>query len=117
MTPRPPAAHPPASPPPPARGPVPRRPGVAVRALRGFSGVVAGGLVALALTVVLVQWLASSVYPPGPGGAVVAGHLVGALAAVAFQVVADRSAGRRAVFAALAVLVVAVVVLWFGWWR
>lgn len=93
----------------------PRTP-LGVRALRGFSGVLAGGLVALAVAVGVAQWLVSSSGKLGPGLVAVVGHAVVALAAVVLQVVADRSQGRRAVLAAGSVLVLVAGVLWFGWW-
>ncbi|MGH4026725.1 MAG: hypothetical protein ACRDRV_19305, partial [Pseudonocardiaceae bacterium] len=83
----------------------PPTPTLALRALRGFSGVLAGGLVALAVTVAIAQWLIGSAARPGPGTTVVLGHGAAALAAVILQVVADRSRGARATLAALAVLV------------
>lgn len=89
---------------------------IPLRALRGFSGVLAGGLVALAVTVAVAQWLAGSAAEPGPGGALVLGHGAAALAAVALQVVADRSRGARATLAATAILVLTAAVLWFGWY-
>ena len=94
----------------------PRRAGLGLRALRGFSGVLAGGLVALAVTVAVAQWLIGSVERPGPGPAVVAGHAAAALAAVGLQLVADRSRGARALLATVAVLVLTALVLWFGWY-
>lgn len=99
------------------RPPGPRhRAGFGVRALRGLSGVLAGGLVALAVTVAAAQWLIGSVDRPGPGLAVVAGHTAAAVAAVGLQLVADRSRGARATLAACAVLALTALVLWFGWY-
>jgi len=89
---------------------------IGVRVLRGISGVLAGGLVALAGTVAVAQWLISSSGRPGPGTVAVVGHAMAALAAVLLQVVADRSRGRRAALAAGSVLVLVAGVLWFGWW-
>lgn len=94
----------------------PRRSGPGLRALRGFSGVLAGGLVALAVTVAVAQWLIGSVDRPGPGFGAVAGHAVAAVAAVGLQLVADGSRGARAALAAVAVLVLAALVLWLGWY-
>jgi hypothetical protein len=78
--------------------------------------VLAGGLVALAVTVGMAQWLAGSFASPGPGIATVTGHAVAALFAVVLQVVADHARGRRAALAAGTVLVIVTGVLWFGWW-
>ncbi|HEX2298670.1 MAG TPA: hypothetical protein VHH34_09165, partial [Pseudonocardiaceae bacterium] len=87
------------------RPPPPPQPALALRALRGFSGVLAGGLVVLAVTVAGAQWLIGSAARPGPGTAFVLGHGTAALIAVVLQVVADRSQGARATLAATAVLV------------
>ncbi len=86
------------------------------RAARELSGVLAGGLIALAAAVCVAQWLASTSGHPGPGRATVAGHVVAALAAVALQLASERSRGRSAALASWSVLVLAVGVLWFGWW-
>ena len=50
-----------------------------VRAARGLSGTLAGGLVVLALVVCAAQWLAGTSGRPGPGMAEVVGHVVAAL--------------------------------------
>jgi hypothetical protein len=87
-----------------------------VRATVGLSGVLAGGLVALAVTVCLAQWLALSSGYPGPGSAAVVGHVVAALGAVVLQSVAQRSPGRVATLTAWSMVMLAGAVLWFGWW-
>ncbi|MDQ4010335.1 MAG: hypothetical protein M3228_06455 [Actinomycetota bacterium] len=87
-----------------------------VRTLRGLSGVLAGGLVALAIAVCAVQWLVGMSGGPGPGMATVVGHVVAALATVALQLAADRRRGGIAVLASGSVLVIAAGVLWFGWY-
>jgi hypothetical protein len=77
--------------------------------LRNLSGVLVGGLVALAL-VLLAGWLyADRVGLPGPGRGMLIGHGVAAAAAVAAQIWVDRHTGRAAALAAagLAVLVTA----------
>ncbi|HVE96741.1 MAG TPA: hypothetical protein VNA67_07145 [Pseudonocardiaceae bacterium] len=86
------------------------------RALRALSGVLAGGLVVLAVALCAAQWLAGTSGRPGPGTAAVVGHLVAALATVALQLAADRLRGRIAVLASGSVLVIAAGVLWFGWY-
>ncbi|HWR46345.1 MAG TPA: hypothetical protein VN327_01825 [Pseudonocardiaceae bacterium] len=86
------------------------------RALRELSGVLAGGLVALAIAVCVAQWLASTSGRPGPGMAAVVGHVVAALAAVVLQLAAERALGRTAALASWSVLVLTAGVLWFGWW-
>lgn len=90
-------------------------PRLGLRVLRGLSGVLSGGLVALAATVVVAQWLIGSSGLPGPGMAAVAGHAIAALAAVVLQRVADRSRGAQAALAATCVLLLTAAVLWFGW--
>ncbi|MGB9281404.1 MAG: hypothetical protein WCB57_15165 [Pseudonocardiaceae bacterium] len=87
----------------------------AQRAPRGLSGVLAGGLVALAIGVCVAQWLAGMSGRPGPGMAVVVGHVIAALAAVALQLATDRFHGRMAALAAWSVLLLAAAVIWFGW--
>lgn len=82
------------------------------RAVRGFTGSLTAGLVLLALAMLAAQlWLSD----PGPGVGVVILHLVGAGAAVALQLIADRSPGRSGTLAMLGVVVAAAAVLWFGW--
>lgn len=86
------------------------------RVPRALSGVLAGGLVALAIAVCMAQWLAGTSGRPGPGMAAVAGHLIAALAAVVLQLAADRVQGRTAALAAWSVLLLTAAVLWFAWW-
>lgn len=86
------------------------------RALRTLSGVLAGGLVVLAVAVCAAQWLAGTSGRPGPGTATVVGHVVAALATVVLQLAADHFQGRIAVLASGSVLVIAAGVLWFGWY-
>ena len=92
-------------------------PGPAGRMLRGLSGALAVGLVALTLVLAVAQWLSGPVTVSGPGTGQLVGHGAGALIALLLQRAADRSRGRRAVAAALAVLSVVGAVLWFWWWR
>jgi hypothetical protein len=92
----------------------PRRHGA--RVPRGLSGVLAGGLIALAMVMCLAQWLAAAAGRPGPGAPAVAGHVVAALAGIMLQLVAERSRGRLAALASWSVLMLSAVVLWFGWW-
>lgn len=87
----------------------------AQRAPRALSGVLSGGLVALAIVVCVAQWLASTSSRPGPGVAAVAGHVIAALAAVLLQLAADHFQGRMAALAAWSVLLLATAVLWFAW--
>ena len=85
-------------------------------AARGLSGLLSGGLVALAIAVCVAQWLAGTSGRPGPGVTVVVGHVVAALAAVVLQLMADRRRDSLAALASGSVLVIAAGVLWFGWW-
>lgn len=86
------------------------------RVPRGLSGVLSGGLVALAIAVCMAQWLAGTSGRPGPGMVAVAGHVTAALAAVVLQLAADRSQGRAAALAAWSILLLTATVLWFAWW-
>lgn len=88
----------------------------AVRALRGLSGVVAGGVVVLTLVVVGVAYLASDRDFPGPGRESIAVHVVASVAVVTAQVLADRRRGAGAALASAAVLVVTGLLLWTQWW-
>ncbi len=83
---------------------------------RGLSGVLAGGLVVLAVVVCVALWLSGASGRPGPGTAAVVGHVGAASVAVVLQLVADRSRGPLAVAASGLVLLIAAGVLWFGWW-
>lgn len=86
------------------------------RLWRGVSGVLAVGLVLLALALIGVQVYASTRDLPGPGVDVVVGHVVAAAAAVVAQVVADRRKGWVVGVCGLAVVVLAALTLWFYWW-
>jgi hypothetical protein len=87
-----------------------------VHVLARLSGVLAGGLVALAIAVCVAQWLASMSGRPGPGVTAVIGHGVAALAAVALQLAAERSSRRSAALCSWSILLLVTGVLWFGWW-
>ena len=93
------------------RGPVSR----AVRLLCGFSGLLAGGLVALALALVVIGFVAGQRAVPGPSVLSIAGHCMTALAAVLLQRRADRMRGAPAAGAALAVVALTVGVLAAQW--
>lgn len=88
----------------------------AVRALRGLSGVAAGGVLVLTVVVAVVGYLAPARAFPGPGRESIVAHVVACLLAVGLQVVADRRRGGAAVLASAAVLVVTGVLLWTQWW-
>jgi hypothetical protein len=93
-----------------------RRRSDGLRSPRGLSGVLAGGLVALAIAVCTAQWFAGTSGRPGPGAAAVVGHVLAALAAVVLQLVAERFRGHTAALASWFVLVLTAGVLWLGWW-
>ena len=104
--------------------PIPRTalPGSMLRALRGFSGALAAGLVALTLVLAVAQWLSDQWFSgpatvPRPGAGTLIGHGAGTLIALLLQWAADRSSGGRAVATSLAVLSVVAALLWFWWWR
>ena len=75
--------------------------------LRGLSGLLVGGLVALALVLVAGWFYADHTGLPGPGPGMLVGHVVAAVAAVAAQVWVDRRTDPAGtlVAAALAALV------------
>ena len=87
----------------------------AVRLLCGFSGVLAGGLVALAAALVVGAVMAQQRAVPGPDALTIAGHAAAAVAAVLVQRRADRARGAAAAGAALAVMALTVVVLAVQW--
>ncbi|SDG00149.1 hypothetical protein [Pseudonocardia oroxyli] len=85
------------------------------RLLRGFSGVLCAGLVAL-FAVLVGGWVFTTrTGAPGPGPGMLLGHGLAAAAAVAAQLVADRRAGRVGALAAWVVVALAALVLG-GYW-
>lgn len=91
------------------------RPATSGRLLRGLSGIVAGGLVAL-FVVLLVGWtLTTRTGSAGPGTAMLTGHGLAAAAAVVAQVVADRRRDGVATLCSVGVVAVGLVVL-CGFW-
>lgn len=70
--------------------------------LRGLSGLLVGGLLALALVLVAGWFYADRVGLPGPGIGMLIGHAVAAVAAVAAQVWVDRRTDRVGTLAAAA---------------
>ncbi|RDI30781.1 hypothetical protein [Lentzea flaviverrucosa] len=93
-----------------------KRPSRTYGFLRAVSGVLAVGMVLLALGNIGVQFYANSRDLPGPGTLSVIAHVVAALLVVAGQIVADRYADWKAPVASLAVLVVSAATLWTFWW-
>jgi hypothetical protein len=87
----------------------------AVRLLCGFSGVLAGGLVALAVVLLVAALVAQQRAVPGPGTLTIAAHAVAAVVAVLVQRRADRMPDAAAAGAALAVVALTVVVLAAQW--
>jgi hypothetical protein len=83
--------------------------------LRGLSGLLAGGLVAIVLVLAVLWVVAERDGVPGPGADVVGWHAVAAVAAVLAQRVADRRPGWVGVLAALAVTAITAAVLGFLW--
>lgn len=83
--------------------------------LRALTGVLAGGLVALAIALVAAWFVADTIGSPGPSPAVLVGHGLAAVAAVAAQVLADRRTGPPAALAMTSVVVISVVVLVGRW--
>jgi hypothetical protein len=76
--------------------------------LRGLSGLLVGGLVALALVLVAGYFYADRIGLPGPGPGMLLGHVLAAVAGVVAQVWVDRRLDRVGTLAAigLAALVV-----------
>jgi hypothetical protein len=93
-----------------------KRPSRTYGFLRAVSGVLAVGMVLLALANIGVQFYANDRNLPGPGTLSVVAHVVAALLVVAGQIVADRYADWKAPVASLAVFVVTGATLWTFWW-
>ncbi len=91
------------------------RPRPRAGALRVVSGVLAAGLAVLAVAHAVVGLLAAAGGVPGPGIAALAWHGGGAVLALAGQVYADRTPGRRGALVAAAVIAVVVAVLVVQW--
>jgi len=84
--------------------------------VRGVSGVLTGGLVVLALVVVVVAVLASWRSVAGPSSAMVFIHVAAAAVAVLIQVAGDRRGRSATWLAGAAVLAISAVLLWTQWW-
>jgi hypothetical protein len=83
--------------------------------LRGFTGLLTGGLVVLVVALVVAWAVAERAGTPGPGTGTLAWHASAALAAVIAQSQADRRPGTPGVLAAVAVLVITAVLLTVEW--
>ncbi len=90
----------------------PRRAG---RFLRGASGLLAGGLVALAVGLGIAWFVANRYGSVGPGPVTLAWHGVGAVAGVLAQVQADRRYDVLGTLAAWAVVVITALVVTIEW--
>ncbi len=82
--------------------------------LRGFTGVLAGGLVVIAVALGVAWVAATNTGSAGPAPGLLAWHAVAAVAAVVAQVRADRG-GRGTAVAVCAVLVISAAVLGVLW--
>ena len=91
----------------------PRRPRRSL--LHGLSGLLTGGLVALALVLVAGWFYANHAGLPGPGPGMLIGHVAAAAAAVTIQVWADRRpdlVGSLAAAALAALIVGGLALVW-----
>jgi hypothetical protein len=97
-----------------AAGPAlaPRRGGFA----RELAGALAVGLSVLAIVVLVFQVLAWIRGVPGPGAAMVGGHLGAAVLAVLVQRVADKNSGVLSAASAVAVVAITGATMWLLWW-
>jgi hypothetical protein len=83
---------------------------------RELSGALAAGVVALAVTVLVLQTIAWTRGMPGLGTWVLVGHLLAAVLAVAAQRVVDRRRGRPALWAGFGTGGVVLAALVLFWW-
>jgi hypothetical protein len=83
--------------------------------LRGLSGLLAGGLVALLVALGIAWYVADRTGTSGPGVHTLVWHAVAAVAAVVAQRYADRHRGAGGAVAAAAVIVIAAVLLTTQW--
>lgn len=97
-------------------GAVRRRDPWMTRVLRGLSGVVSGGVVALTAVVLGAAYLASDRDFPGPGAESIAAHVLASVLVVGLQVYSDRRRAGASFAASTAVLVVTALLLWTQWW-
>jgi hypothetical protein len=85
------------------------------RLLRGLSGLLAGGLVVLAVALGVAWYVADQSGSSGPGVQTLVWHAVSAVAAVLAQRYADRHRDMGGVLAACAVIVIAAALLTVEW--
>ncbi|MFC9996759.1 hypothetical protein [Nocardia sp. NPDC127526] len=88
-----------------------------MRLVRGVSGVVAGGVVVLAATVIGAEIIGIRRGFPGPGWDTVAWHTGAALAVSAAQIFADRRRGFASFSGSMVVFLIAGYLLWAQWWN
>jgi hypothetical protein len=84
--------------------------------IRTVSGMVAAGLVVLALALIAVWGAASAAGAPGPGLPMLLGHAVAAAAAVALHRRSRRRSGRAGYLAALGPPAILLLVGVLFWW-
>jgi hypothetical protein len=94
----------------------PARKSKALRWFRGLTGSLTAGLVLLMLLELGAQALAFVQHAPGPGVAVLLGHVAAAVIAVVAQWLADRGRSWVVLAAGLVVLVDTAAVLLLFWW-
>lgn len=87
-----------------------------MKLVRGISGVVAAGVVLLALVVVGAAVCGQRRGFPGPGGESVAWHIVVAVIVVVAQCLSDGNRGPRAFAASVGVLAATGFLLNTQWW-
>ncbi|WP_051400277.1 hypothetical protein [Haloechinothrix halophila] len=82
---------------------------------RGLAGAVSAGLMLLAIALFALTAFAPEFGVRGPGGVVLAGHVVAAVFAVAAAVLADRTRGLLAFIGVVGALTIATITLWWFW--
>jgi hypothetical protein len=82
---------------------------------RTITGLLAGGLVALTVALVVAWFVAGKVGSPGPGPSMLVWHGLAAVAAVVAQLQADRRAGLHGRLAMAAVVLITTAVLAVQW--
>ncbi|GGK47373.1 hypothetical protein [Nocardia camponoti] len=84
--------------------------------IRGFSGVLAGGVIVLMCVVIGASMLGTDRGFPGPGTTSLTWHVGAAIVVVVAQLAADRARGGAVVGWATVVCGVAGLLLWTQWW-
>lgn len=84
--------------------------------MRGFTGSLAVGLLALALALIGVQFWATHQGQEGPGIAAVIAHLVAAIVALTLQAIADRRRDLVGGLLTAGVFAITLGSIWFWWW-